>query len=101
MHRAFTKPANDAPFQSFPQENPRKTELDPFQPPISVLSTSTLQYIVVLYLIRTTWGGTFNLTAAPGAEPVAPATPRRESFNVRCWSQVSSVVPELSSQRAS
>jgi len=81
VHAALTKPANDAPFQSFPHENPRKTEVDPTRTRILGVSTSTPQYLVVLYLTRTTWGGTFIFTAAPGAEPVASATPFKETLS--------------------
>jgi len=39
VHAALTKPKNDAPFQSFPQENPRKTEPNTPQTPILGVST--------------------------------------------------------------
>jgi hypothetical protein len=98
IHGALTKPANDAPFQSFPHENPRKTEADPTRTRILGVSTSTPQYLVVLYLTRTTWGGTFNFTAAPGAEPVASATPIQNPFTSVAGRRFPSSCPKAVSQ---
>ena len=62
VNSELQKPANDAHCRSFPQENPRKTEVGLMNRRVPGVSTSLPLDLVVLYLTRTTWGGTFNLT---------------------------------------
>jgi hypothetical protein len=75
MNLRLQKPKIHAPKQSFPHKNPRKTEVNIAQTRIGGVSTTTPQYLVVLYLTRTTYGAIFTLTVTLGEAPVASATP--------------------------